>query len=195
MLILGEATATAIIDAPVESVNVGKWMLTITPEEYVACSKELQSAAQGSLPSGKRFSVNLELAGDMLVVQHYIESVAERERVMGFSPDSVFWLSDTDYALAQVTREVAVERINEQSCELTCSAFSERENEAFVTTLHRALKASGDEKSPFKNISKKPPPYLRKTSNARQRSEYECEAEHLQGHGRAHYKYIETLFH
>lgn len=146
---LGEATATAIIHAPIETVNISDWMFTLTSEEYTACSKDHQSAAQGRLPSGKRFSVNVERADTLLVVQHYIETVSERHRVVGFSPNSVFWMNDTDYAFAQVTWEVTVEKHDSKHCVLECSAFSESDNEAFVTKLHSALKEIAAEKSPL----------------------------------------------
>ena len=149
MLELGRAEASAIINAPIEHVNVSEWMFTLTSEEYAACSKDHQSAAQGRLPSGTRFSVNVERADSLLVVQHYIETVSERHRVVAFSPNSVFWMNDTDYAFAQVTWEVAVEKDDEEHCVLTCSAFSESDNEAFVTKLHSALKEFAAEKSPL----------------------------------------------
>ena len=149
MFQLGTAEASAIIHAPIDRVDVSEWMFTITSEEYAACSKEHQSAAQGRLPSGTRFSVNVERADSLLIVQHYIETVSERHRVVGFSPNSAFWMNDIDYAFAQVTWEVAVEKLDDEKCMLTCSAFSESDNEAFVTTLHNALKEAGSEKSPL----------------------------------------------
>jgi len=137
---IGEATAKAIVHAPIESINLGEWMFTITSEEYAACAKAHQSAAQGKLASGKRFSVNLETTEDILIVQHYLETVSQRDHVVGFSPNSMFWLSDTEYALAEVTWEVKVVRIDETCCELICRAFSETEDKAFVAMLHEALK-------------------------------------------------------
>lgn len=137
---LGEATAKAIVNAPIELINLGEWMFTITSEEYAACAEAHQSAAQGRLASGKRFSVNLETTENILIVQHYLEKLSERDHVIGFSPNSMFWLSDTEYALAEVTWEVKVVKIDEERCELICRAFSETEDEAFVARLHNALK-------------------------------------------------------
>lgn len=140
MLKVGEATAKAIVNAPIASVNLGEWMFTISSEEYAACAEGHQSAAQGRLVSGKRFSVNLETVGGMFMVQHYIETVSERDHVVGFSPNTVFWLSDKDYVLAQVTWELKVVKLDENRCELTCRALSESENEPFVARLAEAMK-------------------------------------------------------
>lgn len=149
MLTVGEATAKAIINAPIESINLGEWMFTISSEEYAACAEGHQSAAQGKLVSGKRFSVNLEVVGGMFMIQHYIETVAERDHVVGFSPNTVFWLNDTDYVFAQVTWELKVAKLDEKRCELTCRALSESENEPFVTKLHEALKDVPVENTPL----------------------------------------------
>ena len=146
---IGEARATAIIHAPIEYVNLAEWMFSITSEEYAACAVGHQSAAQGRMASGKRFSVNLEVVAGMLMVQHYIETVSERCHVVGFSPNTVFWLSDTDYVLAQVTWELRVEERDATSCELTCGALSESDDEPFVAKLHEALKDVPAEHSPL----------------------------------------------
>lgn len=149
MSTIGEAVATAIINAPIERVNLGDWMFTITSDEYAACAVGHQSAAQGRMASGKRFSVNLELVAGMLMVQHYIETVSERHHVVGVSPNTVFWLSDTDFVLARVTWELKAVKRDETSCELTCKAFSESDDEPFVTRLHEALKDVPAEHSPL----------------------------------------------
>jgi hypothetical protein len=158
MFKIGEATAKAIIEAPIGLVNLGDWMFTITSEEYAACAEGHQSAAQGTLPSGKRFSVNLEVVAGTFMVQHYIETVSERDHVVGFSPNTTFWLNDTDYVFAQVTWELKASMIDETSCELMCRALSETENEGFVNKLKAAAKDVPAEKSPLqKHIEEEAP--------------------------------------
>ncbi len=147
MLKVGEASAKAILHVPIEAVNLGEWMFTISSEEYAACAEGHQSAAQGKLVSGKRFSVNLETVGGMFMVQHYVETVSERDHVVGFSPNTVFWLSDTDFVLAQVTWELTVERLDAERCELTCRALSETANEAFIARMREASKDAPPGKS------------------------------------------------
>ncbi len=137
---IGESTAKAVINAPIETINLGEWMFTITSEEYAACAEGHQSAAKGKLPSGKRFSVNVEIVAGIFMVQHYVETVSERNHVVGLSPNTVFFQNDKDYVVAQITWELKVEKIDDYSCELTCRAFSESENEAFVEELLEMLK-------------------------------------------------------
>lgn len=147
MFEIGEVTAKAAINAPIETINLGDWMFTITAEEYAACAEGHQGAAQGQLASGKRFSVNLEVVGGTFMVQHYVEQVAQRDHVVGFSPNTTFFLSDTDCVFAQITWELKVARIDDKSCELTCRVFAESDNEAFVASLKKAAEVNPGEKS------------------------------------------------
>ena len=147
MFDIGEVTAKAVINAPIETINLGDWMFTITAEEYAACAEGHQGAAQGQLASGKRFSVNLEVVGGTFMVQHYIEQVAQRDHVVGFSPNTTFFLTDTDCVFAQITWELKVARIDDKSCELTCRVFAESDNETFVAGLKRAAEENPGQKS------------------------------------------------
>ncbi len=149
MMKIGESTAKAIINAPIEAINLGEWMFTISSEEYAACAEGHQSAAQGQLPSGIRFSVNVEIVGGTFMVQHYVETISEKDHVLGVSPNTTFWQNDKDYVLAQISWELKVVKIDEHSCELTCRAASESENEAFVNRFHEATKDIPAENSPL----------------------------------------------
>lgn len=149
MFLVGTASAKAIINASIESIDVGDWMFTLKSEEYAACAEGHQGAAQGRLVSGKRFSVNLEVVADIFMIQHYIEKVAERDRVVGFSPNSIFFLNDTDYEISQITWEVKLAKLDDARCELSCSVIWETENEAFVTQINEMLKDLLPENTPL----------------------------------------------
>ena len=69
----------------------------------------------------------------MFMIQHYIEKVAERDHVVGFSPNSIFFLNDTDYVISQITWDLKLAKLDDARCELSCSVISETENEAFAT--------------------------------------------------------------
>ena len=49
MFLVGTASAKAIINAPIESIDMGEWMFTLKSEEYAACAEGHQGAAQGRL--------------------------------------------------------------------------------------------------------------------------------------------------
>lgn len=149
MSLVGTASAKTIVNAPIETINMGEWMFTLKSEEYAACAEGHQAAAQGQLVSGKRVSVNLETVADMFMIQHYVETVAERDHVVGFSPNSIFFLNDTDYVISQITWDLRVTKLDDARCELICKVIFENENEAFVTQLNAVLKDVPPEDTPL----------------------------------------------
>lgn len=135
MIHVGQATAKSVISAPLEAIDLGDWMFTLTSEEYAACARGHQSAAQGTLPSGKRVSMNVEVVGGFFMVQHYVEKTAERDHVVGVSPNTVMWLDDKVFVLAQITWELKVARVDDGTSELTCNVVVETDNEAFAARV------------------------------------------------------------
>ncbi|MFD7872886.1 hypothetical protein ACFV5G_01935 [Streptomyces sp. NPDC059766] len=78
--IIAESTAEATINAPLDSIDLTDWVFTITDGEYQACSKDHLAAASTLTLEGKRMSINVERVGN-LMVQHYVEDIAERSHV------------------------------------------------------------------------------------------------------------------
>ena len=132
MIEIGTASARAVIAAPLEAIDLGQWMFTLTSEEYAACAEGHQSAAQGRLASGKRVSINVELVAGYFMVQHYVEHTAERDHVVGVSPNTVMWIDDERFVLARITWELRVVALDGERCELVCRVVAETENEAFA---------------------------------------------------------------
>lgn len=162
MSLIQTASAKAIVNAPFESIDMGDWMFTLKSEEYAACAEGHQAAAQGQLVSGKRVSVNLETVADMFMIQHYIEKVAERDHVVGYSPNSVFFVNDTDYVISQITWELKVTKLDDARCELICNVIFESENEAFVSQLNEMLKDVPPENTPLQEHTNEETPLFAK---------------------------------
>ncbi|OJJ18854.1 hypothetical protein BKI52_25110 [marine bacterium AO1-C] len=146
---LGEAIAQATINANIDSINISEWLFNISSEEYAACAEGHQSAAQGRLPSGKRVSMNVEFVAGFFMVQHYIETISEKDRVLTVSPNTVLWLDDEKYVLLQITWELSLEKIDDSTCTLTCKVTSETENEAFIHATHELTKDIDPANTPF----------------------------------------------
>jgi hypothetical protein len=75
--VIAHSTAEATIHAPASAIDLTEWIFTLTDSEYQACSKNHIAAAATFTPEGKRMSINVEHVGN-LMVQHYVEDVAER---------------------------------------------------------------------------------------------------------------------
>lgn len=164
---LGEATAQATIHAPVERIDISEWLFGLSSEDYEACAEGHQSAAQGRLPSGRRVSMNVEHVAGFFMVQHYIETISERDRVLTVSPNTVLWLNDEKYVMLQITWELAVSRIDQNSSLLTCKVNSETENEDFVKATHELTKDLNPEETPFQLHIKEETPLFAKNIEAK----------------------------
>lgn len=77
--VIARSVAEATIHAPLASIDLAEWVFTLTDSEYQACSKNHIAAAATLTPEGKRMSINVEHVGN-LMVQHYVEDIAERSR-------------------------------------------------------------------------------------------------------------------
>lgn len=77
--VIARSTAEATIHVPLASIDLTEWVFTLTDSEYQACSKNHIAAAATLTPEGKRMSINVEHVGN-LMVQHYVEDIAERDR-------------------------------------------------------------------------------------------------------------------
>lgn len=75
--LIAHSTAEAVIHAPLPTIDLTEWVFTLTDREYQACSKDHIAGAISVTPDGRRMSINVERVGNLLI-EHYIEDVAER---------------------------------------------------------------------------------------------------------------------
>jgi hypothetical protein len=114
---LSHVVAKAIINAPFEKVNIADWLLNLPDAEYQKCSVNHIAAGVTSTYDGQPMSINVEMIGDALVIQHYI---ATEHR-----PDYCRMLSQSDVIGAngrskvQVLWELRATKIDEKTCEYT----------------------------------------------------------------------------
>ena len=78
--VLMESTATAIIRAPIESVDVADWLFHLTDAEYQRCAPGDHIAAGATTTdNGRPMSINVEQVGSALLIQHYVGDVVTRQ--------------------------------------------------------------------------------------------------------------------
>ena len=73
---LVDSSFSAIINAPIEKINIPEWAFNLPEKEYQDCSPAHISAAKTIGPDGRRMSINVEVIGGSLMVQHYQEEVS-----------------------------------------------------------------------------------------------------------------------
>lgn len=111
---LSHSTVTAIINAPIEKVNIADWLLNLPDAEYQRCSTQHIGAGITSTYDGQPMSINVETIGDALMVQHYVATV--------YRPDYCRMLSISDSITqngrtkVQVLWELKATKIDENTC-------------------------------------------------------------------------------
>ncbi|MTH17589.1 hypothetical protein [Flavobacterium sp. LC2016-01] len=116
MKLLAESTCKAIINAPLESIDITEWLFTLNDSEYKACSADHLAAGNSITNEGKRMSINVEQIAGNLLIQHYIENISFRDhcRVQSIS-DSI---SPTGKTKLHIIWELRIKKYDSSSCEL-----------------------------------------------------------------------------
>ncbi len=112
-----DSSFTAIINAPVEKVDIPTWCFNLPESEYRACSPAHIAAGFTTAPDGRRMSINVETIGGSLMVQHYVETLAEKGHLILDSDSDVFTPSGP--TKIHVTWELSVRAFDKDRCEFT----------------------------------------------------------------------------
>lgn len=114
---LVESSFSATIHAPIESVDIPSWCFTLPESEYQRCSPAHCSAGATTTADGRRMSINVEILGGSLIVQHYVEEVGQRDHLQLVSDSDVF--TPTGRTKIGVIWDLRVKKIDDQTCEFT----------------------------------------------------------------------------
>ncbi len=90
-LTLSTSTFSHVIDVPLERVDIATWLFALPDAEYQRCAPPDHIAAGSTWTDhGRRMSINVEMIGTGLVVQHYVAEVAEKAYCRMVSTSDVF---------------------------------------------------------------------------------------------------------
>jgi hypothetical protein len=112
-----DSSFTAIINAPIEKIDIPNWCFTLPEKEYQSCSPAHIAAGFTTAPDGTRMSINVETIGGSLMVQHYVETLGEKDHLILDSDSDVF--TPTGRVTIHVTWELSVKAIDKDRCEFT----------------------------------------------------------------------------
>ncbi|SON57180.1 hypothetical protein HDIA_3639 [Hartmannibacter diazotrophicus] len=75
--LLSKSAYSHEIDIPFEAINIADWLFNLPEAEYQrCCSPDHIAAGTTSTDDGRRMSINVEMIGTSLVVQHYVAEEA-----------------------------------------------------------------------------------------------------------------------
>jgi hypothetical protein len=117
-----DSSFTAIVNAPLEKIDLPSWAFALPDKEYQGCSPAHVAAGFTTSPEGKRMSINVEIIGGSLMVQHYVETLGEMDRLVLESISDVF--TPSGRTTIRVVWELSVKAIDEKSCEFTNHVMS-----------------------------------------------------------------------
>ena len=96
------------------------------------------------------------------MVQHYVETISEPHHVKAVSPNTLLWINDSTYVMAQITWELTLKELDDQTCELSCKVVTETENAALAQQAHASNQNLGDQPTPLQqHIAEETPLFAR----------------------------------
>ncbi len=87
---IAESSFSVTINAPIAKVDIPSWCFSLPESEYLACSPAHCTAAATTAPDGRRMSINVEILGGTLIVQHYVEQIGQPDHLRLVSDSDVF---------------------------------------------------------------------------------------------------------
>ncbi len=166
--ILVQSSSKAVINAPLEKIDITEWVFTLSDAEYQSCSTAHYAGGTSTNSDGKRMSINVEMVGPGLILEHYVEDISERYHCRLISLSDV--LAPQGRTRIQVRWEMIATALTENTCELTNNvvtgatddylAFLEKNGvpyEAAKEAMQKALDAHNHEETPnfAKSIERK----------------------------------------
>lgn len=129
-----ESSFTSIINAPIDRIDLPAWAFTLPEHEYQGCSPAHVAAGFTTAPDGTRMSINVEIIGGTLMVQHYVETLAEKDHLVLESVSDIF--PPAGRTTMHVKWELSVKALDDRRCEFTNHVVSHA-TEEFLTYLDR----------------------------------------------------------
>jgi hypothetical protein len=142
--VLSQAVFTATIDAPIEKIDIYEWLRTLPDQEYQRCAPPDHKAAGYTVTDdGRPMSINVEMIGTSLVVQHYVYETADKDHCHMVSTSDV--LTPAGWTTCQVIWDLKADPVDGKTSKYTNT----------VTTRRRSSWSSS---RPTGRRSKRPPP-------------------------------------
>ncbi|MGZ3195796.1 MAG: hypothetical protein ACXU60_01720 [Croceibacterium sp.] len=159
---------SATINAPIERVDIADWCFTLPESEYQRASPAHNACGTTTTPDGRRMSINVEILGGSVMVQHYVEEIGKPDHLRLVSTSDIF--TPTGRTKVGVTWDLRVKKIDDQTCELTNTVHS-----SFTPELLNFIAQQGIPREVFQATR-------RPISEAHNRQETPCFAKSIERH-------------
>lgn len=168
---LVESSFTAVINAPIEKVDIADWCFSLPEFEYQQASPAHNACGTTTTRDGRRMSINVEILGGSVMVQHYVEEIGKPDHLRLVSNSDIF--TPTGRTKVGVIWDLSVKKIDSQTCEFTNLVHS-----SFTPELLNMIAQQGIPREVFQSTR-------RPISEAHNRQETPCFAKSIERHALA----------
>jgi hypothetical protein len=120
---LSSSAFTHIIKAPIKKVDIASWLFALPEAEYQrCCPPDHISCASTSTDDGIPMSINVEMIGQTLMIQHYVAEKQTPTLCRMVSMSDAF--TPNGRTRVQVIWTLSAKRIGDKSCEYTNSVVA-----------------------------------------------------------------------
>jgi hypothetical protein len=121
--ILSNSAYSHTINCPIEKVDIAAWLFHLPEAEYCrCCPPDHISCGTTSTDDGTPMSINVEMIGKTLMIQHYVAEVATPSLCRMVSTSDAF--TPAGHTRVQVIWTLSVKPIDDKSCEYTNSVVA-----------------------------------------------------------------------
>lgn len=120
---LSNSAFSHIINVPLANIDIADWLFNLPEAEYQrCCPPDHISCGTTCTDDGKRMSINVEVIGKTLMIQHYVAEIATPTLCRMVSTSDAF--TPNGRTRVQVIWTLSAKQVNESSCEYTNSVVA-----------------------------------------------------------------------
>lgn len=121
--ILSSSAFNHVIAVPLETVDIADWLLNLPEAEYQrCCPPDHISCGSTVADDGTPMSINIEMIGQTLMVQHYVAETATPHLCRMISTSDAF--TPNGHTRVQVIWTLSAKRVDDTHCEYTNSVVA-----------------------------------------------------------------------
>jgi hypothetical protein len=119
---LSNSTFSSTINASIDKVDLAAWLFNLSEAEYCrCCAPDHISCASTTTEDGRPMSINVEMVGKTLMIQHYVAEMTSPSLCRMISISDAF--TPNGRTRLQVIWTLSVDRIDEKSCRYSNSVM------------------------------------------------------------------------
>lgn len=113
---LSESSYSHIIDVPIEKIDIAEWLFSLPEAEYQrCCTPDHIAAGATTMDDGRPMSINVEMIGETLMVQHYVGEFIDKHFCRMVSQSDA--ISPSGRTKVKVVWELSVKAVDANHCE------------------------------------------------------------------------------